>query len=147
MKFKDFLKGRKTRWILPAAAAAAIAVVVIILVMNSAAAAAAASQQQIVSKDTQVAKGDITVGVTETGAASIDSQVVTCNLAGGVINQVLVKPGQSVKQGDPIATLTTDSVSTAVQTVQVAYDQAEIKLKQAEAAEATGKASARTNYT
>ena len=144
MKFKDFLAGKKTRWILPAAVAAVVVAVVVLAGNNMAAAAAAEAKQQAVTKDVAVQKGDITVGVTETGTASVDSQTITSDLAGAVIDQVLVKAGQSVKKGDAIATLTKESVDTAVQTLQLSYNQAVNKQKQAESALTSGKTNAKT---
>ncbi len=146
MKFKEFFVGKKTRWILPAGVAAVIIVVVAVVMMNNAAAAAAAAEAKTVTKETTVQKGNITVGVTETGTASIGTESVICNLNGAIINEVNIKAGQSVKTGDAIATLTTDSVDTAIQTLDLAYTQAENKLSQAEAAQATGKVSAKTTY-
>ncbi|MEI6101022.1 MAG: hypothetical protein WCP73_04205, partial [Eubacteriales bacterium] len=66
MKFKDFLRGKKTRWILPAAIAAVVVIVIVLVMMNNAAATTAAAQAKVVTKDTTVQKGNITVGVTET---------------------------------------------------------------------------------
>ena len=137
MKFKDFLRGKKTRWILPTAVAAVVVVIVVVVMMNNAATTAALAQSKVVTKDTTVQKGNITVGVSETGTASIATTNVLCNVPGAVIQEIKVKAGQSVKKGDPVATLTQASVNAAVQAEQITYDDAMTKLKQAQSAQAT----------
>ncbi len=146
MKFTEFLRGKKTKWILPAAAAAVAAVAVVLFVLNNAAASESAAAAQTVYKETKVQRGDITVGVTESGTASINTNSVTCDLEGAVVEEVYVKAGQSVSQGDAIAKLTAASVNSAVETLQLAMDTAEIKLNQAETAQTTEKVNAKSTY-
>jgi HlyD family secretion protein len=116
-------------------------------VMNNAAAASqAAASDQTVYKETKVQRGDITVGVTESGTATINTNSVICELDNAVVDEVYVKAGQSVSQGDAVAKLTEDSVSTAVETYKLAMDTAQIKLAQAQAAQTTGKVNAKSTY-
>lgn len=145
MKFTEFLRGKKTKWILPVAAAAVIAVVVILFVLNNAGTKTAASEQTVY-KETQVQRGDITVGVTESGTASINTNSITCDLEGAEIEEVYVKAGQSVTQGDAVVKLTADSVSDVLKTYQLDLDQTEIKLEQAQTAQTTGKVNAKSTY-
>ena len=145
MKFTEFLRGKKTKWILPAAAAAVIAVVVILFVLNNADTKSVASEQTVY-KETQVQLGDITVGVTESGTASINTNSITCDLEGAEIEEVYIKAGQSVTQGDAIAKLTAESVSDVLKNFALALDQAEIKLEQAQTAQTTGKINAKSSY-
>jgi len=144
MKFTEFMRGAKTRWILPAAVAAVLAVILIPLAINST--TADQSGAETVYKETQVQRGDITVGVTESGTASLNTNAVTCELEGAEIEEMYVKAGQSATEGDALAKLTADSVSDALETYQLALDTAEIKLSQAESSYTTGKVSAQSNY-
>lgn len=146
MKFTEFLRGKKTKWILPAAVVAVIAVIVVMIVLNNAAASETAAAEQTVYKEATVQRGDITVGVTESGTASLNTNSVTCDLEGAEIEEVYIKAGQSVTEGDAVAKLTADSVSDALATFQLALDQAEIKLEQAQTAQTTGEVNANSTY-
>ncbi len=145
MKFTEFLRGKKTKWILPAAVIAVIAVVAVMFVMKNAS-AETADAQQTVYKETTVQRGDITVGVTESGTASLNTNSVTCDLEGAEIEEVYIKAGQSVTEGDAIAKLTAESVSKALSAYQLAFNQAEIKLEQAQTAQTTGEVTAKSAY-
>jgi len=144
MKFIEFIRGAKTRWILPAAIAAALAVVLIPMAVGTT--TADTTGTETVYKETTVQRGDITVGVTESGTASLNTNSVTCELEGAEIEEMYVKAGQSVTAGDAIAKLTGDSVSDALATYQLALETAEIKLAQAKSSYTTGQVSAQSNY-
>lgn len=77
-------------------------------------------------KETTVVKGNLTVGVTETGTASINTQNVTAAYTAS-ITEVYVKAGQQVTEGDPIVKLDTTDVDTEISKLQLEYDSARIK--------------------
>ncbi len=144
MKFIEFLRGRKTRWILPAAIAGILAAVLIPMAVSST--STADTDTETVYKETTVERGDITVGVTESGTASLNTNSVYCDLEGAEIEEVYVKAGEEVTAGDAVVKLTAESVDEALATYELALDEADIKLSQAETSLTTGRVSAKSTY-
>lgn len=144
MKIKNFLRGRKTRWILPAAVSALLVAVMVPMALG--AAADSPADTETVYKETAVERGDITVGITESGTASIATNSVYCDLEGAEIEEMYLKAGLSVEAGDAVASLTEQSVSSVLETYELALDTAGIKLSQAQTALTTGEVSAQSAY-
>ncbi len=144
MKIKEFLRGRKTRWILPVAIVAILAAVLIPTAVNGTTAEALGTES--VYKETQVERGDITVGVTESGTASLNTNSVYCYLDGAEIEEMYISSGESVSEGEAVAILTEDSVADVLDTYETALDTAELALEKAEISQTTGQQSALATY-
>ena len=95
-----------------------IAIWVTLGVLTAAGAVAAAffiwkgksSQSEVNYREYTVEKGDVTVGATETGTVSLDAQSVTFPVA-VELGEVLVRSGQTVKEGAPLVRLDLGSIA------------------------------------
>lgn len=97
-------------------------------------------------KETTVERGDIVVGVTESGTASIqavpvgfDEITVTSSSNTGndtrvsaTVEKLFVKPGQEVKEGDAIAQLSTDGFADTLDELRMDLQKAQISLRSAQ---------------
>lgn len=138
-----FLKNRilqhKKRW-----AAGAVAVVVCTsgALMYPAMASAPANAQQGVYKESPVGRGSVTVGINESGTASLEAIAITYDdysssdssddtTVKALVEEVYVKAGQRVLEGDPIAKISTDEIQTSLDTLQQDRKAAELALAKA----------------
>lgn len=85
---------------------------------------------QTVYKETQVSRGDITVGVTESATATISNKSVSVDFD-TTVEEVYVKAGQSVKEGDPLAKVSTDDLQEQIKDLQTSYEKAKTSLESA----------------
>lgn len=100
-------------------------------------------------KETTVSRGDIVVGVTESGTATIqaipaafDPITVTTDSSSGSANssskvtakveELFVKAGQEVREGDPIARLSTDGFSDTLDELRMDLEKARISMQSAQ---------------
>lgn len=91
---------------------------------------AAAEETQPVYKETAVQRGSIVVGVSESGTATIEAEEISCDFATEV-EEIYVKAGQSVKAGDVIAKVSTDSIADEQETLQLTLEKAQAALEEA----------------
>lgn len=87
------------------------------------------------SRDFTVTKGDITVGLSESGTVALDREYVTF-AANAEVAEVLFKVGMTVDEGDSIARLDTDDISDVcadyekkIAAAKLAYSQAQVTAK------------------
>ncbi len=85
---------------------------------------------QTVFKETSVARGDLTVGVNESGSASISAVTVAAGFE-TEIESVSVRAGQKISEGDEIARLYTDSIQAEIDKLTLEHQKASLALKQA----------------
>ncbi len=77
-----------------------------------------------------VSKGDVTVGATESGTVSLEDETVAFPVA-CTVGSVLVKPGQTVKKGDPVIQLDLSSVSDSTSDTRQKLESAKLSLQTA----------------
>lgn len=92
-----------------------------------------------------VSRGDVTVGTTETGTVSLDTQGVSFPVD-AQLSEVLVKSGQTVQKGDPLVKLDLDSVSDGSSDVQQKLSAAQTDLQQAIIDQASKLSAAKITY-
>lgn len=87
------------------------------------------------SRDFTVAKGDITVGLSESGTVALNREYVTF-AANAEVAEVLYKVGMTVDEGDSIARLDTDDINDVcadyekqIAAAKLAYSQAQVEAK------------------
>lgn len=90
-----------------------------------------AQQNQTQYKETTVARGDITVGITETGTAALETTSITYDFTADV-ETINVKAGQRVNKGDVLATLSTDSLQTELDKAKLELEKNKLTLSQAQ---------------
>ncbi len=88
-------------------------------------------ETQTVYKETAVQKGDLTVGVSETGSATIKAVTIDTEIDAKV-EKVLVKAGQSVKKGDALIQLSTEDLQDELETLQLSYEKQQLSIQKAE---------------
>lgn len=137
--------------------AAVVAVILCIaLAVQYPASAANSSDEQAVYKETTVARGNVTVGVTESGTASLEAIELTYDnysstsssddntTVKALVEEVYVKAGQRVSEGDPIAKLSTDEIAESLSNMQQSYREAELALEKATLDQTSGEMTAKT---
>ncbi len=100
----------------------------------------AAGQQggtQAVSREETVKRGDLTVGITESGSATLESRLVTYPVPVDV-EEIYVKAGQRVKEGDPLLKVDLSALQDEYSTLEAAYNSALLQLEQAKQNQTTG---------
>lgn len=120
----------------------AIAVALIFSAFTSASGAGGNSQQETVYRESTVQRGDITVGVTETATATLKNNSLSFDIA-GTVEEVFVKAGQSVKEGDPIAAISIDSIEDTIDDLTTDYQETSIKLSDAKLSQQKGELEAK----
>ena len=103
------------------------------------------SGSQAVYKEETVSRGDLTVGVTESGSASLETFTVTYPVLVEV-EEVYVKAGQRVSAGDALLRVNLDSLQDEYSTLENAYNSAVLKLEQAQLSQTTGLLDAKLDY-
>ncbi len=83
-----------------------------------------------VSREETVQRGDLTVGITEAGSATLESQSVSYPVQVEV-EEIYVKAGQRVQVGDPLLKVDLSALQDEYSTLQAAYDSALLRLEQA----------------
>lgn len=114
------------------------AAVVAVLIIAGASAGVYAFSQSSPAEETNtsyreysVSKGDITVGITESGTVNLEREYVSFPCAAEVL-EVFVKTGSSVKEGDPIVRLSIDDIDEIKAEYESEIKSAELALRQAE---------------
>ncbi|MDE7293274.1 MAG: efflux RND transporter periplasmic adaptor subunit [Oscillospiraceae bacterium] len=114
---------------------AAIAAVIIIAGTSAgvyAFSVSSSSEESNISyREYSISKGDITVGITESGTVSLEREYVSFPCAAEVL-EVYVKTGSSVKEGDPIVRLSIDDIDEVKAEYESKLKDAKLALQQAE---------------
>ncbi len=103
------------------------------------------SDSGVAYKEETVSRGDLTVGVTESGTASLETFTVTYPVAVEV-EEIYVKAGQRVTAGEPLLKVNLDSLQDEYSTLEDAYNSAVLKLEQAQLNQTTGLLDAKLDY-
>ena len=98
-----------------------------------------------VSREETVQRGDLTVGITEAGSATLESQSVSYPVQVEV-EEIYVKAGQRVQIGDPLLKVDLSALQDEYSTLQAAYDSALLRLEQAKQEQTTGAITAKYDY-
>ena len=96
-------------------------------------------------KEEKVTRTNLTVGVTESGTASLEQHAVSYPVTVEV-EEVFVKAGQRVAAGDPLLKVNLDSLEDEYSTLQNAYHSALLKLEEAQLKQTTGSIDAKLSY-
>lgn len=103
------------------------------------------SDSGVVYKEETVSRGDLTVGVTESGTASLETFVVSYPVLVEV-EEVYVKAGQRVTSGEALLKVDLDSLQDEYSTLEDAYNSAVLKLEEAQLNQTTGLLDAKLDY-
>ncbi|MEA5010938.1 MAG: efflux RND transporter periplasmic adaptor subunit [Angelakisella sp.] len=146
MKLTKILKEKKK----PLAAAALVLAAVVVFAYASPSFAAtglgsAQASASVAYKEEKVVRTDLTVGVTESGTASLQTNAVSYPVSVEV-EDIYVKAGQRVKAGDPLLKVNLDSLEDEYSTLQNAYNSALLKLEEAQLKQTTGSIDAKLDY-
>ncbi len=87
-------------------------------------------ETQSLFKESPVARGDLTVGITESGTAALQSESVVYDFTAEV-EQVSVKAGQRVQKGDVLATLSAESLQQELDKLELDYEKSTLQLSKA----------------
>lgn len=101
--------------------------------------------QAAASREETVKRGDLTVGVTESGSATLESRTVTYPVRVEV-EEVYVKAGQRVKEGEALLKVDLSALQDEYSTLEAAYDTALLRLEQAKQDQTTGAITAKYDY-
>ncbi len=96
------------------------------IAMKSAQAQTAADQSSQIIDQTTAQIGDLRLTVTATGSVVPKRQVPLLFASSGVVREVLVKAGDTVKAGDPLARLDTSDLQAALSNAQVSLQMQQI---------------------
>ncbi len=90
----------------------------------------AAAQASVIYKEAAITRGNLTVGISETGTATIGYQTIRSPVSADVAT-VYVKAGQQVEKGDILISLDTDDLKEELLDLQFDYQSAQISYTQA----------------
>lgn len=144
MKIVDFFRAHKRS---AAFAAVLVAAAAAFAALRPAFASLGQSQSDsgVVYKEETVSRGDLTVGVTESGTASLETFVVSYPVLVEV-EEVYVKAGQRVTSGEALLKVNLDSLQDEYSTLEDAYNSAVLKLEEAQLNQTTGLLDAKLDY-
>lgn len=97
------------------------------------------------SREETVLRGDLTVGITESGSATLESRFISYPVQ-VEIEEIYVKAGQRVTAGEPLLKVDLSALQDEYSTLEAAYDSALLKLEQAKQNQTTGAVSAKYDY-
>lgn len=100
---------------------------------------------ETVYRESIVERGNITVGITETATATLQTHALTFDVS-AELEEIFVKAGQTVQSGDPIASISTESINEEISTLQADYQEAALKLSEANLARQKGELEAQNTY-
>lgn len=133
----------KKRWIFIGGGAllfaAAAAVLIFTLTGNKEAAAEAAYREYTVER------GDIVVGQNESSSVSLERETVTFSVSTSV-EEIYVKEGSSVKEGDPLMKLNADQIKIGLASYELQLQQAALEVQKAKLDQQTGLLKAQQSY-
>jgi RND family efflux transporter MFP subunit len=133
----------KKRWIFIGVGAllftAAAAVLILTLTGNKEAGAEAAYREYTVER------GDIVVGQNESSSISLERETVTFSVSTSV-EEIYVKEGSSVKEGDPLMKLNADQIKIGLASYELELEQAALEVQKAKLDQQTGLLKAQQSY-
>ena len=133
----------KKRWIFIGGGAlliaAAAAVLILTLTGNKEAGAEAAYREYTVER------GDIVVGQNESSSVSLERKSVTFSVSTSV-EEIYVKEGSSVKEGDPLMKLNADQIKIGLASYELELEQAALEVQKAKLDQQTGLLKAQQSY-
>lgn len=132
---------KKTKWIFIAGGALLVAAAVLFLILPK----EKTAQSVTLYREYQVERGDIIVGQNESSSISLDREVVTFPVSSSV-EEVYVKPGSSVKKGDPLMKLDAEEISTGLASYELELEQAALEVEKAKLDQQTGLLKAQQEY-
>jgi len=77
-----------------------------------------------------VERGNVTVGTTESSSISLEREIIKFPVS-TTVEQIFVKEGQSVKEGDPLMQLNLDEIKAGLVTYELQVKMAQLELEQA----------------
>ena len=92
--------------------------------------AAQPAQTAAASREETVRRGDLTVGITESGSATLESRIVSYPVQVEV-EELYVKAGQRVSAGESLLKVDLSALQDEYSNLQASYDSALLKLEQA----------------
>lgn len=102
------------------------------------------SQTETVYRESVISKGDITVGMTESSSISLTKNEITLPIT-AEIEEIYVKSGQMVKEGDPLFKYSSDDAQDYLDDYALEVQTASIALQNAQADQKTKLLSAKQN--
>ncbi len=132
---------KKTKWIFLAGGALLVAAAVLILVLPR----EKTAQSETLYREYQVERGDIIVGQNESSSISLDRETVTFSVS-STVEEVYVKAGSSVKEGDPLMKLNADEIAAGLATYELELTQAALEVEKAKLDQQTGLLKAQQEY-
>ncbi len=136
------IKPKKKKWVffvLGGGLLAAAAVLLIVLPKGQNA------QSEALYREYQVARGDIIVGQSESSSISLERETVTVSVS-STVEEVYVKAGSSVKEGDPLIKLNADEIAAGLQSYELTLEQAGLEVEKAKLDQQTGILKAKQDY-
>lgn len=107
---------------------------------------AAANEENVQAyREYSVSKGDITVGISESGTISLEKTYVSLPVI-AEIEEVYVKVGSEVKEGDKIAKLNVDDIESIKEEYKLKLEEARIDLESAKTEAESDKITAKQTY-
>lgn len=107
--------------------------------------AAQPTQTAAASREETVRRGDLTVGITESGSATLESRIVSYPVQVEV-EELYVKAGQRVSAGEPLLKVDLSALQDEYSNLQASYDSALLKLEQAKQNQTTQSITAKYDY-
>lgn len=107
--------------------------------------AAQTTQTAAAAREETVRRGDLTVGITESGSATLENQVISYPVQVEV-EELYVKAGQRVSAGEPLLKVDLSALQDEYGTLQASYDSALLKLEQAKQDQTTQSITAKYDY-
>lgn len=101
--------------------------------------------QAAASREETVKRGNLTVGITESGSATLESKYITYPIQVEV-EEIYVKAGQRVKEGEALLKVDLSALQDEYSTLESAYDTALLRLEQAKQNQTTGAITAKYDY-
>ena len=136
---------RLARWTKPLIAAALVAVLVCGAALTRPLWAASGESSAAVSIEETVKRGDLTVGITESGTATLETEYITYPVSVEV-EEVYVKAGQRVTAGEALLKVDLSALQDEYSILEAAYDSALLALEEAKQNQTTGAITAQYDY-
>ena len=136
------IKPKKKKWVffvLGGGLLATAAVLLIVLPKGQNA------QSEALYREYQVARGDIIVGQSESSSISLDRETVTFSVS-STVEEVYIKAGSSVNEGDPLMKLNADEIAAGLQRYELELEQAGLEVEKAKLDQQTGLLKAKQEY-
>ena len=102
-------------------------------------------QTQTAYRETKVERGDIVVGANETATATLKTRNIFSEISAKVL-EVYVKPGEYVKEGDPLIKISVEDVQEQIDTLERDYRKAQLDYNQAKLDHQQGLLKARETF-